>query len=933
MSFAMQSIRSWADGKHEVAIAVPVGDPRKNPEGVLAITSPMPSVINTLMRPGYGFAIIDARGSIWFHSDSEQIGQQNFLAETDFDTKIITAIKGRMGAWIQGFYFNKPHQFYLRPLNNLPLYLVTFYDLEYKDTPLILTVTITFVLLTFLFLIGGVQHFLQFISVYQYSRLKIKRFYLSWIRPRKFFNNTKAFENVKNVQTYLQSITLLSILFLGHLPFLSLKPSAYIAVCFLVLPAYIYLFQYFIFENVYLGEKWKRYLVQRKRPRHISSKSTFRRCRNIIRWLKVGTILRHPFFQLSLLLILLVNLALAPYIADFWIAVLAQLGYVFLFFTVLLSQSKRLRSLATREGFLRRPMMLYFTVIMLWLANASALPVIYLYQTAHCAEYATWSKYLSWKAASDDHLRHSKLTKDFQAFADPQAMERRGDYLSIWPGLTRIKKNKFSADTSNHDNSVRPRRITGNPIDSVEFLSVPPFTGLIASTQAVLGNSALDNQWAWYRHVHEDTVDFKYHSDRQPQYFSFPKVQSDLTHNEYALFLFLSLAALGWLVYRVTLFSIRHIFGLGIVLDYGFKAESDQKVLVSDLVSKEQGRYFIVGLPHSGKSEMLQEFLANKKNTLKIDLHNESPFLKGEELNFDFSLFNVIVLRHFEHAITDPDWNRRKLNLFIKLSSLTTNIIIVVSTVQPTSILDFYQHAVQRESSDTEEGRKIRQDYKQAIRKWKNCLTNFVTYYQPLECRVKRTFGARTSFRLFIQTEIGYGNYLPHLKHQLHDNNNRIDSQQEHENIILRVEELADLYYHSLWNCFTNEEKYLLFDLAKDRFVNLRNTKVIRILMQKGVIKANDSLQIMNQSFNNFILSAVNGDDEIRMEREQEQKGAWNTVYVVLIIVFLGLITFVALAQQKLFQNFSILIGAISSAIALLSRFGGLFGATTKAKE
>ena len=189
----------------------------------------------------------------------------------------------------------------------------------------------------------------------------------------------------------------------------------------------------------------------------------------------------------------------------------------------------------------------------------------------------------------------------------------------------------------------------------------------------------------------------------------------------------------------------------------------------------------------------------------------------------------------------------------------------------------------------------------------------------------------------FIQSEIGYGNYLPQLRPHLHIDASKggssIDNHQECENIVLRVEELADLYYHSLWNSFTNDEKYVLFDLAKDRFVNLRNTKVIRILMQKGVIKADDSLQIMNKSFNNFILSTVNRDEEILMEREQERKGSWNTVYLVLVILIFGLLSFVALAQQKLFQNFTLLIGAISSALALLTRFGGLIGSTTKTKK
>ena len=102
----------------------------------------------------------------------------------------------------------------------------------------------------------------------------------------------------------------------------------------------------------------------------------------------------------------------------------------------------------------------------------------------------------------------------------------------------------------------------------------------------------------------------------------------------------------------VTLFSIRHVFGLGIVFDYRFKQESDRKILVTDLMPDEKseehvandesndtspqvasgnhsvrirkgaipsdtfenaGRYFIVGLPHSGKNQLIRSFLTWKE--------------------------------------------------------------------------------------------------------------------------------------------------------------------------------------------------------------------------------------------------------------------------------------------------------------------------------
>ena len=93
----------------------------------------------------------------------------------------------------------------------------------------------------------------------------------------------------------------------------------------------------------------------------------------------------------------------------------------------------------------------------------------------------------------------------------------------------------------------------------------------------------------------------------------------------------------------------------------------------------------------------------------------------------------------FEYGINDPEWNRRKLSLFIKLASLYRGTIIIISAVQPTMVLEFYETAILRENCDTKESRKLCEEYRQAIRKWKTTLSNFVTYYQPLDCTSNRS--------------------------------------------------------------------------------------------------------------------------------------------------------------------------------------------------
>jgi hypothetical protein len=245
--------------------------------------------------------------------------------------------------------------------------------------------------------------------------------------------------------------------------------------------------------------------------------------------------------------------------------------------------------------------------------------------------------------------------------------------------------------------------------------------------------------------------------------------------------------------------------------------------------------------------------------------------------------------------------------------------IIIASAVQPGALLEFYEKALAR----IDETKPEWSTYKHAEQMWKNVLSGFVLYFQPLSKE-----NTLLSNDVFIRSELNHGLYLPTLaSHIPNETTNTYPCQ---ENFVLKIEELADTYYHSLWNSFSDAEKFLLHDLAKDRYVNLKNVKTIRLLLQKGVIVADDSLQIMNRSFNNFILSVVNEEEEVQMEKEQSSKGSWNTVQSVLIILLIALIAFIAIAQQDLFRDLNVLIGAFGSAIALITRFGGLFSIKSK---
>ena len=274
---------------------------------------------------------------------------------------------------------------------------------------------------------------------------------------------------------------------------------------------------------------------------------------------------------------------------------------------------------------------------------------------------------------------------------------------------------------------------------------------------------------------------------------------------------------LGILVLYTTLrFCITHIFGLNLLHDPRFETPK--------LAPGGKEKYFIVGLPCSGKRklvELISKGIAKDK-VLHIDL-NEGTFIRPGES------YELIVARNFHIGLNDHESNEKKLELIESFKNQEGVAVIIVSNVDPSAILEFYNKVARYYRNDKKDY-ELDGNYRtcrQAFRKWKQVLGNYSIHYHAL--KKEKLFADNK----FISHELDHGDYLPKLKEQL---NESILNRREREEMILKVENLSHFYYTLIWNCLTSSEKFLLHDLAKDGFVNMRNMKTIRALRQKGIL-------------------------------------------------------------------------------------------------
>jgi len=158
---------------------------KRNKGFIYVITSRLYSVINTILPAGYGFCVIDKKGEVKFHSNSERMLQENFIGESEYSSELKQAIYGNLKIHFSANYAGKKNLCYVQPIKSLPLHLVTFYDQSYLHSVNLKIANLTFIFsllvlaMFFLIVIGS--------RVVNYNRTELNRNLdlFDWLKPNK----------------------------------------------------------------------------------------------------------------------------------------------------------------------------------------------------------------------------------------------------------------------------------------------------------------------------------------------------------------------------------------------------------------------------------------------------------------------------------------------------------------------------------------------------------------------------------------------------------------------------------------------------------------------------------------------------------------------------------------------------------------------------
>jgi hypothetical protein len=126
--------------------------------------------------------------------------------------------------------------------------------------------------------------------------------------------------------------------------------------------------------------------------------------------------------------------------------------------------------------------------------------------------------------------------------------------------------------------------------------------------------------------------------------------------------------------------------------------------------------------------------------------------------------------------------------------------------------------------------------------------------------------------------------------------------------------------YDKIWDSLAAREKFILYDFAVDGFANYKTEKIIRGLLEKGILYFNDRrLSIVTTSLREYILEKK-GDEQVKtyMKRADAEDN-WKHLKIPLFLILAGIGIFVFVTQDAIYQKITGLLTSVTSLLPLVS--------------
>jgi|GEM_PF-2474522 len=362
-------------------------------------------------------------------------------------------------------------------------------------------------------------------------------------------------------------------------------------------------------------------------------------------------------------------------------------------------------------------------------------------------------------------------------------------------------------------------------------------------------------------------------------------------------FLLVLLAVLIWL------FKMIMVLGNKIYLiDYHFTNAFG--LLPKD--AEKQKHSFIIGIDASKSKEwILKQFGWESKEILMVRLFNgdelEMPEVKPEHkgviLENIHCLGDVAMLLNTMVAF-QKKYSGKKLGLFVTSGRPLQEILLNDTPKQSRLLITeiFSDYLFQYVPIDFE-NQKITLPY-------------FGDGLKFLDEAAKINFDLRMRSQLFndektngLAGEIEYGPNAKAIASLITEeiSRDKLDmplSQERYEKCVLSIQRYNKAYYMNIWAELSLKEKKMVYNYAKEGFINFFNKETMTALIQKGLLKMNpamDRLVLFSDSFRNFVCVYISDEEVARFKQDESKSGNARMIQAAVfsfVLICIALISF-----------------------------------------
>jgi hypothetical protein len=318
----------------------------------------------------------------------------------------------------------------------------------------------------------------------------------------------------------------------------------------------------------------------------------------------------------------------------------------------------------------------------------------------------------------------------------------------------------------------------------------------------------------------------------------------------------------------------------------------------------------IIGHPKSGRSS--QALQVQAKDWLDLAKMVSSGNWTPPHLNQP-----TVVVDNFEFDIENPETCVAKLKLLEDLLFVRNKRVILLSTVDPM----FYAVASSPDSPAAS----------QILDRWAAVLSGFLKLEMEDLTRKQMDIYADNQVRngtvlpaaivALVKQECDHTSHLRKLGEAMLDRYGSGPAPSTGE-LVEELLDRADAYYRLLWSTCTNQERLVLFQLARDGWANPKNARAIQQLERRRLVRRSPGLRIMNESFCRFIQTA-HLPGEVAQWEEEVRNSTWSALKLGFTTAALAGGAWLLYTQQEIFQvglGYVAAIGTASGTVITLVR-------------